>query len=1131
MSERVSYMMGTEARAAGRVPPHNPLFRLLYEAERFTLGPTVGIIENIQERFDPRIKADPIWQAMYEGWKEAKTFDNIIKNPWLAFALNVGADPLTWIPGSWLIKPTSKLAKVFVKGFFKTGVQNYKYAAKSLHFAEQAKDFLGRRFVKDYDLKMFSKKVEKLDDESMTLMDIVNLYGSELEDFTADLAYGPQAAILSGIEKEDDLLKITYLMESTARPDEFLKAMKGGNVPAVSPKDLSVYMSLSDGGKDAFKYTWLQHLKQQMLLEDRGLMAREVATGYELDVGHYHFNHIYANQAKQEAHQRLMRALYESAEAGHATPEAMTQIMYNVPEHMKPLASIAATTDKIGDFKKAIYALKEGDPTKELYRLLEQDEALTSFQRNVKRYRTRMGSDSEAWAANKRRAFLESWPQIMAERIWNNPRLAIAKSLRKLFPDRQIRAGEYIHITPTGKTAAKATAKHPVFPTAQDIVDIAASERKTPYRSVKHFYDNFREAVIKRQVDLRKMIDEDKVPAELFAGYTQDFNVRALAETAVDPEYKKVLHEIANALDAEAMNNLPYNPTMYQSRRETIFQIAAEVGNNIETRADRIVMFAGASLAEALAKQNFVNRLLEYTIKNGYAVSKDALKDPEQVGKLITKMKNQWGDEAMRYLVPSVPGKAQVMRPDKGFVKISHPAFKGLRFPKAIANEINRALVPASEKKARNGFYRVWKQGMDFWRAWTLPIFIQYHTRNMISNFWNNYLAGMGSNPIHFFRDMEFYREAMRLQHKLGLYRKLGKELTKEEAELLKDIRKFRVVSGGEFVGHLEDVVKMNSFRVTDLVDPRPSRNFWIQKGYLTGRAVEDNARLAHYLWARNAKGMSAKEAAESVHKFLFDYKRGLTPFEHKWMRNVLMPFYAWTRFNLPLQVEMLARQPGVFVRLGKFKEFIENQMGGPDPEEEFMADWMKRAMSIRWRYNKDKGTYEYFMLDTWLPAADINKVLSATEMRDAFTDMLAPGIKVPIEIFWNYDLFKKRPLSQYEGEKVPIQIAPGQKVWMTPQIAHVLRLSRLMNDIDRYLSSTEEVSGLGRALRFFLGKSFPFNPQDQKLWIIKKLEQHMDSLEHQRNRAQEAGDYKHAANIQEAINLVDERIEDYRRR
>ena len=144
------------------------------------------------------------------------------------------------------------------------------------------------------------------------------------------------------------------------------------------------------------------------------------------------------------------------------------------------------------------------------------------------------------------------------------------------------------------------------------------------------------------------------------------------------------------------------------------------------------------------------------------------------------------------------------------------------------------------------------------------------------------------------------------------------------------------------------------------------------------------------------------------MNKYLFDYRRGLTGFEDKYLRNFAIPFYAWTRFNMPLQLEMLAMQPGKFAGVAKLKDVVEAQWGGPEPDDQFQADWFKNAFNIRVRYNEEAGTYEYFFLDSWLPAADISKLLNVGAFRDMAVSMLTPAAKVPLELLWNYSLAER---------------------------------------------------------------------------------------------------------------------------
>lgn len=81
-----------------------------------------------------------------------------------------------------------------------------------------------------------------------------------------------------------------------------------------------------------------------------------------------------------------------------------------------------------------------------------------------------------------------------------------------------------------------------------------------------------------------------------------------------------------------------------------------------------------------------------------------------------------------------------------------------------------------------------------------------------------------------------------------------------------------------------------------------------IEMGRKAGNISEDWLRVSHYLAALK-QGYSPDEAARSVYKWLFDYG-DLTEFERTIMKR-WMPFYTFTRKNLPLVLKELYFQPG----------------------------------------------------------------------------------------------------------------------------------------------------------------------------------------------------------------------------
>lgn len=96
--------------------------------------------------------------------------------------------------------------------------------------------------------------------------------------------------------------------------------------------------------------------------------------------------------------------------------------------------------------------------------------------------------------------------------------------------------------------------------------------------------------------------------------------------------------------------------------------------------------------------------------------------------------------------------------------------------------------------------------------------------------------------------------------------------------------------------------------------------------------AFENNSRLALFL--HNYKTLGEEGSAKIVRTRLFDYN-DLTPFEQKALKRV-SPFYTWSRKNIPLQLENLAKHPSRLSRIEQVRNEVNRQAGpiqnGPVP-------------------------------------------------------------------------------------------------------------------------------------------------------------------------------------------------------
>jgi hypothetical protein len=315
-----------------------------------------------------------------------------------------------------------------------------------------------------------------------------------------------------------------------------------------------------------------------------------------------------------------------------------------------------------------------------------------------------------------------------------------------------------------------------------------------------------------------------------------------------------------------------------------------------------------------------------------------------------------------------------------------------------------------------------------------------------------------------------------------------------------------------------------------------PEKNIAIQAGFNAGRFLENHARMSFYMWNKEVKGLSALEAANRVDHVLFNYKTGLTPFENKWFRNGLVPFWAWTKFNVPLQFEMLAKYPWKYQMMYKGKQIIENRFAGPQPEEEYMQEWLRTSTNLRWKYHRDTGTYDYFLWDSWWSGADVNKLLSYPIMRDTILGSITPFLKVPVELYFNKDFYRKKDINEFKGSLSGVKgltggihIPGGKEIPMPPEIEHVLRSLRYVSKMDAIFGGIEDQTTEGRIARAVIGRSYPYNPAKQKKRWLHDRSLQLSSLKYLEKKAIREGDREKAQRLHEAVVEMDRIIKQFK--
>lgn len=290
--------------------------------------------------------------------------------------------------------------------------------------------------------------------------------------------------------------------------------------------------------------------------------------------------------------------------------------------------------------------------------------------------------------------------------------------------------------------------------------------------------------------------------------------------------------------------------------------------------------------------------------------------------------------------------------------------------------------------KAFDGLQNTWKK---------LALFSPgFHIRNVAGALFNNTVAGM--NPIHL---VKYTKDA-------------GSEVMNavrgNESAMFKEFRSQGLGSSGiskvEFAKTgespelaIQRTVENMSKTGKDNVINKLKHPF--QTSREMGDVTDQVSRFALYKWAREVKGMSPEEAAKKVKEVQYDYS-DLTPFERNVMKRAI-PFYTWSRMNIPFQLKSLINDPRSYAGINKIRLNAQSTAG---LDENNTPDFMKNNFAIPLSHSK--------MLGLNLPLGDLTKLSSPLKL---LTDGISPIIKTPLEESLNYNFFKGKPIEKFAGQ------------------------------------------------------------------------------------------------------------------
>lgn len=336
-----------------------------------------------------------------------------------------------------------------------------------------------------------------------------------------------------------------------------------------------------------------------------------------------------------------------------------------------------------------------------------------------------------------------------------------------------------------------------------------------------------------------------------------------------------------------------------------------------------------------------------------------------------------------------------------------HQGYRQFGANTQLPEDMVEAMTAAARISTPDGLKAVvgaWDRVQGLWKSYqvTSPGF---HFRNSFGGVNNNWQAGIDEAAYAFYGSAVSDVEQLRRKNPLW-------------AEAFESFDSHGFRTGGQTAYEIES----NAFQSRSM-NPLSRQFVPLRANRVVGEKVENFLRgslyMDGYVKARRA-GMAADrantEAMARMLKFHFDYE-DLSRVERSVVRRVI-PFYTWTRKNLPLQLEMMAKQPEKINRYFKIKRNVETM----SEEEGVVPDYFQDSFAMRLPWAADGGQ-TYAMPD--LP------MMSLAEITDPgmTAGMVTPALKTPYELWAGKQVFKGLPLGDELKPMPPsFAVVPGLK-------------------------------------------------------------------------------------------------------
>lgn len=322
-----------------------------------------------------------------------------------------------------------------------------------------------------------------------------------------------------------------------------------------------------------------------------------------------------------------------------------------------------------------------------------------------------------------------------------------------------------------------------------------------------------------------------------------------------------------------------------------------------------------------------------------------------------------------------------------GYQKFSNKWLKRFQAPVEVVDEIEKYFKAFISDDATNILLRVYDKALGLWKYSVTSLFPAFHLRNEIGNLSNMWLGG--------FKDLSLLKTAAQIQK--------GKSVTVKGVKITNDFIEQLGIGGKGF--YRADLPNMLDESI-NLSKKGKLKNIYNAPRNV-GVLLEDNARVAFFLDRLN-KGDTISQAIAGVKKFLFDYSE-LTPFEKNVMKR-LIPFYTWSRKNIPLQIENLIKQPGKAAIFSKL-----NNLTAPSEEQKAaLPEYMNEVITAKITNLDEKEVFKV-LTGIGLPFEDLGRLARGSFSRTAEREILGSMgyLGNALGYISNRDYFRNRSISE----------------------------------------------------------------------------------------------------------------------